>query len=272
MFRRWWSWLNNVRAVVLAVVVHVLVLGILAVNFDWTDNKVKSINPATPAKTRAVDSRLVEKEVERQRLAERKREQEEQERKKKIEQEEKRLAEIERQRKARERELKKQEEQKRLAEKKRKERLEREKKLAEQKRRAEAEKKRKEELEKKRREQEAIAKRQKELQEALAAEETASLIEHYESLINQHVQERWDVPPDSSIRIGMKCQITAQLLPSGDILSLSVKESSGNRLFDDSAIKALRRAEPLPLPPAEENLFHEFRSITIPFVLKSKKT
>jgi len=283
MLRRFRQWLNNTRAVVLAVAVHVLVLGVLAVNFQWTSTTPKSISSAAPAKTQAVDSKLIQQEMQRlkqKEIAKKKREEEqrkkaEREKKRKAEQEKKRLAEKKKREKAakekkrklaekKKREKAVREKKRKLAEKRKQEKIAKEKKLAEQKRKAE--------LEKRRKAKAAQAQRQKEIQAALAAEETASLIEHYESLINQHVQDRWDVPPDASIKIGMSNEVTVQLLPSGDILSLSIKKSSGNKAFDDAALKAIRRAEPLPLPPASENLFKEFRIITIPFVLRNKKT
>jgi len=286
VLQRFVQWLNNARAVALAIAVHVVALGILLINLEWTDSKPKSLNTAAPAKTTAVDSKLIKKEMDRLKQAELDRKKAAERQRKKIEREKKRLAELEKKRKAKEQELKrlaekkkKEETARKLAAKKKREKEEQARKLAEKKKREKAEKdrrvteqKRKKELERKRSEQAEQQRRQNEMQAALAAEETASLIEHYASLINQHVQDRWDVPPDSSIKIGMACQVSATLLPSGDILKLTIKVSSGSKVFDDSALKAVRRAEPLPLPPAKENLFDEFRHITIPFVLRTKKT
>ena len=271
MPQRFRQWFNNTRAVILAVAVHVLVLGVLFFNFEWLDSDPKTLRTAAPVKTKAVDSKLIRQELDRLKQAEIDRQKEKQKqldaekkrKAKKIAEEKKRKRLAEQKKKAEKKKREEAEKARRLAEKKKREKIAREKKKAEQKRKAE--------LERKRKAKAAQAQRLKEMQAELAAEEAASLIEHYESLINQHVQDRWDVPPDPSISIGMTAQVTVQLLPSGDILSLAVKKSSGNKAFDDSALTAVRRAEPLPLPPASENLFDKFRVITIPFAFRNKR-
>lgn len=267
MFRRLAQWLNNAHAVTLAILVHVIAFTVLMVNLDWADPTTKVIKTAMPIKTSAVDTKLIEKELERVRQVEKKKKAEEKKRQKKIEREKKKLAKLEKKRKAKKKELERLALKKKKAEEKRK----RLKKIKQEKERKQAEQKRKKELEEKHRAKVEQQRRHAEMTAALEAEETASLIEHYASLINQHVQQRWDVPPDSSIKIGMSCEVSVALLPGGDILSVSIKVSSGNKVFDESAIKAIRRAEPLPVPPPEKNLFDEFRNITIPFKLKTKK-
>ncbi len=44
-------------------------------------------------------------------------------------------------------------------------------------------------------------------------------------------------------------------LPTGEILSVALRKSSGNKLFDDAVERAIRKSSPLPLPDRPD-LFH----------------
>ena len=65
----------------------------------------------------------------------------------------------------------------------------------------------------------------------------------------------------------MKCKIKIGLIPSGDVMSAAVVESSGNSLFDDSAVRAVYKASPLPVPK-DPNVFKQFRNFTFVFAPK----
>lgn len=206
--------------------------------------------------------------------------------------EEKRLKEQETQRKLEQRKL--ETEKKRLAEQKKKEEL---KKQAEQKRLAEAEAKRKMEAEarakaeaeakRKKVEAEAKAKAEAEakakaaaeakakaeaeraLQEQLAAERAAldaarnqDIISQYVGLIDAKVRRNWILPATS--RPGLSCVVQVQLMPTGDVISVQIVQSSGDAAFDRSVEAAVYRAAPLPLPP-EPGLFDNFRTLQFRF-------
>ena len=53
-------------------------------------------------------------------------------------------------------------------------------------------------------------------------------------------------PP--SARNGMRCLLCVALLPTGEVLQVSVEETSGNEAFDNSAVRAVFRASNLPVP------------------------
>jgi TonB family protein len=84
---------------------------------------------------------------------------------------------------------------------------------------------------------------------ATASEMSASFI----ALIQQTVINYWSRPP--SARNGMECELVVQLIPTGEVVSVSVIRSSGNSAFDASAINAVKRAGAFPelqkLPSAE---------------------
>ncbi len=71
----------------------------------------------------------------------------------------------------------------------------------------------------------------------------------------------WSRPP--SARNGMEALLSLQLVPSGDVVSVSLVRSSGSAAFDRSAINAVEKAGSFPelarLPRAEfERSFRRF--------------
>jgi len=99
---------------------------------------------------------------------------------------------------------------------------------------------------------------------AVTAEEMAA---SYAALIQRAVIGYWSRPP--SARNGMEVLLSVQLIPSGDVISVSVVKSSGNAAFDRSAINAVERAGSFPelknLPIREfEKSFRRFRLLFRP--------
>lgn len=71
----------------------------------------------------------------------------------------------------------------------------------------------------------------------------------YYSLITQRIWKQW-VYPDTNVT-GLEVIVSVKIDKMGKVISQEVEKSSGNQLFDRSAIKAISKASPLP-PPAEE--------------------
>lgn len=99
---------------------------------------------------------------------------------------------------------------------------------------------------------------------AVTAEEMAA---SYAALIQRAVIGYWSRPP--SARNGMEVLLSVQLIPSGDVISVSVVKSSGSAVFDRSAINAVERAGSFPelknLPIREfEKSFRRFRLLFRP--------
>lgn len=107
-------------------------------------------------------------------------------------------------------------------------------------------------------------------EEEQAAEATATAAEmaaSYASLIQQTVINYWSRPP--SARNGMEALLAIQLIPTGEVVSVSVLKSSGNTAFDRSAINAVEKAGSFPelqkLPSREfEKTFRRFRLLFRP--------
>lgn len=109
-----------------------------------------------------------------------------------------------------------------------------------------------------------------ELAESVAAEQTATADEmaaSYAALIQQTVVGYWSRPP--SARNGMEVLLAIQLIPTGEVVSVSILQSSGNNAFDRSAVNAVQKAGAFPelqkLPNREfEKTFRRFRLLFRP--------
>ncbi len=115
---------------------------------------------------------------------------------------------------------------------------------------------------------------QDDLARAMAAEEAAQaeataeqLAASYAGLIQRTVVNYWNRPP--SARNGMEVLLQLQLIPTGDIVSVTVLKSSGDIAFDQSAVNAVEKAGSFPelknLPPRKfEEMFRRFRLLFRP--------
>ena len=110
----------------------------------------------------------------------------------------------------------------------------------------------------------AVAEEEQQLEATATAEEMAA---SYAALIQQTVVNYWSRPP--SARNGMEALLAIQLIPTGEVVSVSVLKSSGSTAFDRSAINAVEKAGCFPelqkLPPREfEKTFRRFRLLFRP--------
>jgi TonB family protein len=78
----------------------------------------------------------------------------------------------------------------------------------------------------------------------LQVESDAELANSYIALITEVIQNNWSRPP--SARNNMEAELALQLVPTGEVVSVSVVRSSGNSAFDRSAETAVLKAERFP--------------------------
>ncbi len=102
---------------------------------------------------------------------------------------------------------------------------------------------------------------------ASEAGEQGTVTDTIAALIRLSVISRWTRPP--SARNGMVAILAIQLVPTGDVVGVSVERSSGNVAFDSSAINAVQNAGRFPevsqLKSAEfERDFRRFQIIFRP--------
>jgi TonB family protein len=98
---------------------------------------------------------------------------------------------------------------------------------------------------------------------ATAGEMSASFV----ALIQRTVVNYWSRPP--SARNGMEAELAIQLIPTGEVVSVTIIRSSGNSAFDRSAVNAVETAGAFPelqqLPNGEfEKTFRRFRLLFKP--------
>jgi colicin import membrane protein len=92
------------------------------------------------------------------------------------------------------------------------------------------------------------------------AEESADLQAGTEEMVAQSyrlgiyelVRQNWSRPP--SARNGMSAKLLVELIPTGEVVGVSIVDSSGSAAFDRSAEQAVRRSRRFEVP-AENSIF-----------------
>jgi colicin import membrane protein len=237
---------GRIRAIVYAVLVHAVVIGLAVIGFRWTrapstDQVIQAVAVPEQAarKPEAVDTRAQEEEEARKKAEAEKRRQAELKKKQDEEQAQQRLV-VERKKK----EAEEKEKQKRAAELEHKNEDKRRQKLTEQSL------------------QEQLAAEEKQRTDTTRAARAATVVDKYKALIRQQVSRSWSRPV--GVAKGLKCVVQVHLTPGGNVLSAVVVRSSGNGIFDRSVENAVHKAEPLPLP-GDPTLFDNFREIEFLF-------
>ncbi|NWO10066.1 cell envelope integrity protein TolA [Chromohalobacter salexigens] len=202
-----------------------------------------SEEPAPDSDAEVTDSAVEEAKAEAQRLQEEAQRAAEKRRQAEAEAEKRRQAEAEAEKK-RQAEA--------AAEKKRQAEVE-----AERKRQAEAaaEKKRQAEAEAERKRQQALAERaaqannssldsmiSDEEQSIANAKQASEAANGFKNLVRRYVEQSWNVPSNASSEL--RAIVRIQLLPTGELVSATITQSSGNSAFDHSVISAVEKAAP----------------------------
>jgi len=106
--------------------------------------------------------------------------------------------------------------------------------------------------------------KQKQVQAAQEYELTE--IERFMSLIRAKIWSRWHVPPKST---GLSLLLRIRLLPSRELESVNIIESSGKAAFDRSAINAVRSVRSYPVPDDAGIFDRHFRQFSMRFTPES---
>jgi len=100
-------------------------------------------------------------------------------------------------------------------------------------------------------EEAASTARQAQLADARAAAskrqaEVASVVGQYRDLISAKVRGNTRVPPNLTGKPEVRCLV--KLLPTGEVQSVRVTQSSGNAAYDEAVKRGIEKSSPLPLP------------------------
>ena len=265
----WKTIKQNPSLLVWAIIVHILAFIAIGISFKASDPNFSEIKKVKVIEAVAIDEKKVQAEINKLKKSE-----------KRKERDQKRLQEnakkAKKDRKKEERKLqalkKKQKEQ---------ERINKDKQIKEKKRLAEIEKKQKatedklnrleqqrlekkaelEREEKERREKIAEKKRIADQQKRAVYEQ--SEVSKYKGMIRSQITRNWIFP--ASYQKGMRCKVLVRLIPSGDVVSVRILQSSGNIAFDRSVEMAVNKASPLPVPKSDTGLFDHFREVEFVF-------
>ena len=79
-----------------------------------------------------------------------------------------------------------------------------------------------------------------------SAEAKAALGDFGTNILGARMRKFWRLP--SNIPGNLKVKLFVKLDKKGNVTKAAIKQSSGNKLFDDAALRAVHDASPLPLP------------------------
>ena len=100
-------------------------------------------------------------------------------------------------------------------------------------------------------------------QQATADARAQSEVERYKGFIGQKVRQNWINPLGATK--GLKCVLEIRVVvPGGEVLGVRIINSSGNDVFDRSVQNAVYKASPLPVPN-DSALFDDFRDLKFVF-------
>ena len=85
----------------------------------------------------------------------------------------------------------------------------------------------------------------------------------YRRGIRRAVVRNWSRPPVA--RNGMRAEVLVELIPTGEVVSVTLVSSSGNATFDRSAEAAVRKARRFPVPEDIRLFEAHFRQFTLLF-------
>ena len=102
----------------------------------------------------------------------------------------------------------------------------------------------------------ALQQAQRQAQERAAA---ARVVNQYTQKIIASISQHWLLPANFDRK--QSCLLAIKLAPGGVVLDVKLIESSGNILLDRSAVAAVYRASPLPVPSGAD--FAAFRDINL---------
>jgi len=117
--------------------------------------------------------------------------------------------------------------------------------------------------EEKRRKEEEIARREAEQAREVAAKARASEVDAYRARIQAKIRGRANVP--DTVTGNPEVQVRIRVLPGGEVLDIQILKHSTNPTYDGAIERAIRSAQPLPVPPPDSELFPQFRDLILNF-------
>ena len=92
---------------------------------------------------------------------------------------------------------------------------------------------------------------------SLLRDQQSQIAQSYRAEIYELVRQNWSRPP--SARNGMSTRLLVELIPTGEVISVTVVEESGNSAFDQAAEQAVLQARRFPVPDDNSQFERYFR-------------
>ena len=70
----------------------------------------------------------------------------------------------------------------------------------------------------------------------------------------ERIKEAWGIPGGISLKKDLETVVTIRIRKDGRIVDINIEKRSGNRVYDESIIRALRSVDPLPPIPSSLNM------------------
>jgi len=78
---------------------------------------------------------------------------------------------------------------------------------------------------------------------------TSTRMQVYYAVVWSQIKEKWTLPKSILPSNDLVAVVGASILRNGTITNITFEQSSGNRYFDESVVKAVKKADPLPALP-----------------------
>jgi colicin import membrane protein len=108
---------------------------------------------------------------------------------------------------------------------------------------------------------------QRSIEKAMAEEQqmnkNAEITNDVAAQIRAKISKVWRYPP--SARPDMEVVVRIQLVPTGEVINVSIISGSGNEALDRSVLAAVSRAQQLPVPKETRLFEQQFRSFVMAF-------
>jgi len=94
--------------------------------------------------------------------------------------------------------------------------------------------------------------------EAAAHEAAVRRYDIYLGMIARRIRGNYTLPPNVDPGAGLECKVRVRVNLAGEIISVAVDSSSGNRYFDEAVDRAIKKSDPLPSPPNDLTVLDNF--------------
>ena len=113
----------------------------------------------------------------------------------------------------------------------------------------------------------AVEQQQRSIEKAMAEEQetrkNTAITNDVAAQIRAKISQVWRYPP--SARPDMEVVVRIQLVPTGEVINVSIITGSGNEALDRSVLAAVSRAQPLPVPKETRLFEQQFRNFVMAF-------